>query len=95
MSRIDILREFDWEEKEKDLWETAYESDRGDLIYIEDSYKSKHPHNQTEIDDWNEERYNLRLRNALRKEVEDDIMHSSSDWNEVEAYLETAIGDFE
>lgn len=83
---------FDWTEVNHDAWEKTYKT--GDVyIYIEDSYKNKHPYNQTEISDWHNERYEIKLRDDLTPGGE--TLHSTMDWNEAEAYLEAKVGDFQ
>jgi len=53
----------DWTEVDK-IWEQAYSNGSGELIYAEDTYGE----GQTELDDFHDDRYEVRHRSAYRPE---------------------------
>lgn len=88
------LKDYEWREADKQLWEKSYESGRGGTLYIEDSYLGTLGEKQTTISDWREDRYEVKHKNYLLGRF-DETLHSSSDWSEVEAFLEYKAGDYE
>jgi len=87
--------EIEWREFDSDIWPLAYKSEEGHLAYIEDQYRGKHPYNQTDWDDWEEERYSLEIEELYTPQGESKTIHESDSWAEVEARLEAIVEDGE
>lgn len=80
----------DWIEKDTDLFEERYESDTGSSLYIEDTYKNSHPENQTELSDWNDERYEVKLQKWYR--LEPTTLKEGDSFEELEEFVDDIVG---
>jgi len=83
-----------WTEVEKDVWEKTYQSNTGDLLYIEDNLNG-----QTELGDeyWDEGRYSVRVRPGFGADEPSDLERTYDafdDLGEAEAFLDGLVGDF-
>lgn len=87
----DVYLDVDWRKLETDIWELAYESDGGHLLYIRDGYKNNRPFNQTALEDWSDERYELNLREAYRPSDAEKTLQTSNSWDEIEQTLEQVV----
>lgn len=87
--------QYNWQRTDRDAWERTYINERGDLFYIEDRHKNKAPTNQTDFDDFRQDRYAVRYRKKVAPgEEEDAELFTTMDWNEAEALLEARTQDF-
>lgn len=84
---------YEWEEIDTKLWEKTYESEQGHLLYIEDTYLNAHPYNQTELEDWNEERYKVKVRKPLKPREHEEVVEATDEFSVAEAYIEALAMD--
>lgn len=78
----------DWTEVDKDAWEKTYESEHGDLLYIDDRLDG-----QTELTEtaWSDGRYNVKLRPnyvPAEESFADTLYDGFEDLGNAEAYLD-------
>lgn len=81
----------EWIETDRTLWEYGFEN--GDnFIYIQDTYKSAHPFNQTELEDFTDDRYQIIIDDALTPD--EDVLGSTDDLDEAERHVNAVVEDW-
>jgi hypothetical protein len=86
------LTEQDWEEAPSKIYIDAYTAEDGAMLYSRDTYLESNATGQTEISDWHQDRYEIRHRNLFEPASEPDtVVFSSSDYGEIEDFLEAKI----
>lgn len=84
---MDVEPEFGWQDSE--IYEQLYRKDDGSLLYGVDTYTEDKGNPQTEISDWHEPRYEARKQDWYQpSDTDDDVLHSSMDWSEIETFLQ-------
>lgn len=82
------LHEFEWKKVDTDTYEKAYKNMNDDLLYVEDQYKNKGL-NQTKFDDWEDDRYAVKLRRQYEPvDREDSTLHTSMSLEDAENFLD-------
>jgi|APHM01.1.fsa_nt_gi hypothetical protein len=85
---MDVEPEYGWKEDESKLYEQLYRKENGSLMYGVDTY-TENGLPQTEISDWHEPRYEARKQEWYQPgETDDEVLHSSMDWSEIETFLQ-------
>lgn len=93
---LDSIEDYEWKETDHAKHEKTYFNMDRDFLYIEDIYTEGRQDVQTQIQDWHEDRYAVKHSiNYQPPEAEDEILHTTMDWNEAEAFLEAKAGDFQ
>lgn len=82
--------EYIWHETDIDISDHAYENAMGDIIYIADTYTEGLAEPvQVELEDFNNERYEVRnKRHFAPEEAEDGVIYESMDLEEAKAVLD-------
>lgn len=79
-----------WHETDIDISDHAYKNPREDIIYLADSYTEGLPEPvQMELEDFNEDRYEVRKKRYFAPaEVDDNVLYESMDWQEAKTFLD-------
>lgn len=85
--------ETEWQPTDIETSPKAYKNQNNNLLYIDDTYQTGRNQTQTTIQDWNTDRYAVKLRkNNYSKEK---TIHTTMNWHEAEALLELKAGDLQ
>jgi hypothetical protein len=88
MDISDISESHGWTETEDKIYFRALESDRGDLLYIEDTLNDGTQYSETELEDFCTPRYVLRLDIAYTPDESDDkVLDTYEDASAAEEFI--------
>lgn len=86
------LDEYEWKQANLDTAEKSYFNMDRDLLYIADTWNNGQETTQTDFDDMQEDRYEVRLRRQYQPvDTDDQVLHSSMDWEEADQFLEATV----
>jgi len=86
---LDSIEDYEWKPADKDAHEKTLINMDQDLLYIEDTYSNGLETTQTELQDWKQDRYQIKHRkNYQPPETEDQTLATATTWNEAEQLLE-------
>lgn len=84
---LDSIEDYEWKETDK-IYEQSFINMDGDLLYVEDTYSQGQNDRQTDFSDFQQDRYEVKIRRQYQPpETEDKTLHTSMDWDETQNFL--------
>jgi hypothetical protein len=83
----------EYEETTDKIYEKAYERVDGDsFVYATDTYDDGLEYTQTDFDDFEDDRYEVRHTDPLAPTERDDtVLYTSMNWDEAERFLDALV----